>query len=73
MKFKSPADAEFNFELLSRPELIANDVRIRDSSAKANHEKEIEDGLNAIKNEWNNVSLSFDERVCKDQILVEVF
>jgi len=57
MKFLSPADADFNFELLSRPELIANDVRIRETSSKANHEKQIEDGLEAIKNEWMTVKL----------------
>jgi dynein heavy chain len=73
MKFLSPADAEFNFELLSRPELIANDVRIRETSSKANHEKQIEDGLEAIKNEWTTVKLSFEEKISKDQILEEVF
>jgi len=73
MKFLSPADADFNFELLSRPELIANDVRIRETSSKANHEKIIEDGLEAIKNEWITVKLHFDEKISKEQVLEEVF
>jgi dynein heavy chain len=73
MKFLSPADADFNFELLSRPELIANDVRIRELSSKANHEKQIEDGLEAIKNEWITVKLHFDEKISKEQVLEEVF
>jgi hypothetical protein len=73
MKFMSPADADFNFEKLSGPELIANDIRIRDTSFKANHEKEIEDGLIAIKQEWDTVQLECDERISKDQVLTEVF
>jgi len=61
MEFMSPQDDGLNFELLSRPELIANDARIKEISKKAEHEKEIEDGIENIRLEWQSISLKFDE------------
>ena len=61
MEFMSPQDDGLNFELLSRPELIANDARIKEISKKAKHEKEIEDGIENIRPEWQTISLKFDE------------
>lgn len=73
MKFMSPADADFNFEKLSGPELIANDIRIKDISFQSNHEKEIEDGLLDIKAEWSTVKLEYEDRITKDQQLSQIF
>lgn len=84
MEFLSPQDEGLNFELLSRPELIANDGRIREVSKKAEHEKEIEDGIENIRLEWQSISLKFDEskndkgdvaqyKISKDQQLEVVF
>lgn len=52
LDFLSPDDPNFNFELLSRPELLANDSRIREVSKKADHEKDIEYGIRQIKYRW---------------------
>ena len=61
MEFMSPQDDGLNFELLSRPELIANDARIKEISKKAKHEKESENGIENIRPEWQTNSLKFDE------------
>ena len=84
MEFMSPQDDGLNFELLSRPELIANDARIKEISKKAKHEKESENGIENIRPEWQTNSLKFDEskndkgesmnfKISKDQQLEIVF
>jgi len=86
MTFLSPSNADFNFELLSRPELIANDQKIKDISKKADHEKDIEDGIESIRLRWQGIQLNLEKadpksdksdmritKISKTQELEEVF
>jgi len=83
MEFLTPHHQDFNFELISRPELLANDSRIKDISKKAVKEKEIEDGLEDIRVKWQSIKLNFTEiqfknenkifKISKEQELENVF
>jgi len=65
MVFLSPSHPDFNFELLSKPQMITNDQRIKEISKKADHEKDIEDGIESIRLRWQGIQLNVEKTEAK--------